>query len=69
MQYNPGLLFQEQKNLCQKRFLKTSKFDKYIKIPYRTKLRRTKVTNFFGGDENFVRRKILSDESFVQFFF
>ena len=39
------------------------------KVPYRTKLRRTKVTKFFGGDENFVRRKILSDEHFVQKFF
>ena len=24
-------------------------------LPYRTKLRRTKVTNFFGGNENFVQ--------------
>ena len=38
-------------------------------VPYRTKLRRTKVTKYFGGDENFVGRKIWSDENFVQIFF
>ena len=27
------------------------------------------MTKFFGGDENFVRRKIWYDENFVQIFF
>ena len=40
-----------------------------VLIPYRTKQCRTKVTKFLGSDENFVRRKILSDESFVIFVF
>ena len=38
-------------------------------IAYRTKLRRTKVTKFFGGDENFVQRKIWSDENLSKFIF
>ena len=29
-------------------------------IPYRTKLRRTKVTKFYGGDEKFGPTKIYS---------
>ena len=35
-------------------------------IPYRTKIRRTKSSKFWLGIENFVRRKILSVENFVQ---
>ena len=31
-------------------------------IPYRTKIRRTKVSKFWLGVENFVRQNILSDE-------
>ena len=37
-------------------------------IPYRTKIRRTKVSKFQLGVENFVRRNILSVENFVQYF-
>ena len=37
-------------------------------IPYRTKIRRTKSSKFWLGIENFVRRKILSVENFVQYF-
>ena len=32
----------------------------HLDLPYRTKQCRRKVTKFFAGDENFVRRKILS---------
>ena len=39
-----------------------------IMIPYRTKIRRTKLSKFRLGVENFVRRKILSVENFVQRF-
>ena len=37
-------------------------------LPYRTKIRRTKLSKFRLGVENFVRRKILSVENFVQYF-
>ena len=37
-------------------------------LPYRTKIRRTKVSKFQLGVENFVRRNILSVENFVQYF-
>ena len=36
----------------------------HVYVLYRTKQCRTKVTQFFAGDENFVKRKILSDEKF-----
>ena len=41
----------------------------FFRLPYRTKLRRTKLTKFQLGEQNFVRRifcptKILSDEIF-----
>ena len=45
---------------------KVTKLD--LKIPYRTKIRRTKVSKFHLGVENFVRRNILSVENFVQYF-
>ena len=35
-------------------------------IPYRTKIRRTKLSKFWLGVENFVRRKILFVENFVR---
>ena len=41
---------------------------KWIKVPYRTKIRRTKLSKFRPCIENFVRRKILSVENFVQYF-
>ena len=37
-------------------------------LPYRTKIRRTKLSKFRLGVENFVRRKTLSVENFVQCF-
>ena len=37
-----------------------------LKIPYRTKIRRTKVPKIWLGAENFVRRKYLSAENFVR---
>ena len=37
-------------------------------LPYRTKIRRTKVSKFQFGVENFVRRNILSVENFVHYF-
>ena len=37
-------------------------------IPYWTKFRRTKLTKFRLGVEDFVRRIILSIENFVQYF-
>ena len=37
-------------------------------IPYRTKIRRTKVSKFWLGVKNFVRRKIFSVEIFFQYF-
>ena len=40
----------------------------HANIPYRTKIRRTKVSKFQLGVENFVRRNILSVENFVQYF-
>ena len=46
---------------CQKNLFKSY-------IPYRTKIRRTKVSKFQLGVENFVRRNILSVENFVQYF-
>ena len=39
-----------------------------LRIPYRTKIRRTKLSKFRLGVENFVRRKILSVENCVQCF-
>ena len=39
----------------------------WIRIPYRTKIRRTKVSKFQLSVENFVRRNILSVENFVQY--
>ena len=38
-----------------------------LRIPYRTKIRRTKVSKFQPSVENFVRRNILSVENFVQY--
>jgi hypothetical protein len=35
-------------------------------IPYRTKIRRTKLPKIGLGAENFVRRKFLSAENFVR---
>jgi len=43
-------------------------FSGHSHIPYRTKIRRTKVSKFQLGVENFVRRNILSVENFVQYF-
>ena len=37
-----------------------------MRISYRTKIHRTKLSKFWLGVENFVRRKILSVENFVQ---
>ena len=37
-------------------------------LPYRTKIRRTKLSKFRLGVESFVRRKILSVENFVRCF-
>ena len=39
-----------------------------MRIPYRTKISRTKLSKFRIYVENFVRRKILSVENFVQYF-
>ena len=47
---------------------KIQKFQFVSEIPYRTKIRRTKVSKFQLGVENFVRRNILSVENFVQYF-
>ena len=35
-------------------------------IPYQAKKMSDKIDEIFRGNENFVRRKILSDENFVQ---
>ena len=37
-----------------------------LKIPYRTKFRRTKLPNIRLAAENFVRRKVLSAENYVR---
>ena len=45
-----------------------SELESLWKLPYRTKIRRTKLSEFWLGVENFVRRKILSVEIFSQCF-
>ena len=48
--------------------LLTKSANRVTGLPYRTKIRRTKVLKFQLGVENFVRRNILSVENFVQHF-
>ena len=40
-------------------------FLKVLKLPYRAKVSRAKVTNFLQSDETFARRMVLPDENFA----
>ena len=47
-------------------FKRNKENQKWTKYFVGQKFRRTKVTKFSDGDENFVQRKILFDENFVR---
>ena len=57
-----------------KKYQRREKFSKWVshfhinEIPYRTKIRQIKLSKFRLCVENFVQRKILSVENFVQYF-
>ena len=40
----------------------------FLALPFQTNMRRTKLSKFRLGVENFVRRKLLSVENFVRYF-
>ena len=63
------VLIRSQRRKIKK--IKKSGSDRYLMVPYQAKKCRTKLTKFSEvtkilSDQNFVRRKILSNKNFVQ---